>query len=86
MILESGTLLVSSSRWTWLDIKHVGVEAKSITLAIMLQAFQVGDAVLVIMKSSLLLIATDNHMVERSVILDSGLACHRSDSTSEERR
>ena len=54
----------------------VGEQAKSITLAIMLQAFQVCDAVLVIMKSSLLLIAADNHMVVRSVILGSGLACH----------
>ena len=53
-----------------------GVQAESITLAIMLQAFQVGDAVLVIMKSPLLLIAADNHMVERAVILDSGLARH----------
>ena len=53
-----------------------GEQAESITLAIMLQAFQVGDAVLVIIKSSLLLIAADNHMVKRSVILDSGLACH----------
>jgi len=39
----------------------------------MLQALQVGDAVLVIMKSSLLLIAADNHMVERPVIFDVGL-------------
>ena len=56
--------------------QDVGVEPKSITLAIMLQAFQISDAVLIIMKSSPLLITADNHMVERSVILDSGLACH----------
>ena len=56
--------------------QDVGEQAKPIALAIMLQAFQVGDAVLVIMKSSLLLIAADNHMVERSVKLDSGFACH----------
>ena len=47
--------------------------AKSITLAIMLHAFQVRDAVVVIMKNSLLLIATDNHMVERFVDSTLGL-------------
>jgi len=56
--------------------QDVGEQAKSITLAIVLQTFQVGDAVLVVMKSSLLLIAANNHMVERSVLLDSGLSCH----------
>ena len=40
----------------------------------MLHAFQVRDGVVVIMKNSLLLIATDNHMVERFVGLDSGVA------------
>ena len=42
----------------------------------MLQAFKVDDAVVVIMESSLLLIAANNHMVERSVIFNSGLSCH----------
>ena len=64
--------------------QDVGEQAKSMTLAIMLQAFQVGDAVLVIMKSSLLLIAADNHMVERAVILDSGPACHGAKTSSRE--
>ena len=60
-----------------------GVQAKSVALSIVLQAFEVGDAVLVIMKSSLLLIATDNHMVECAVILDSGPACHSAKTSSE---
>ena len=41
--------------------QDIGEQAKSITLAIMLQPFQIGDAVLVTLKSSLLLIAADNH-------------------------
>ena len=64
--------------------QDVGEQAKSITLAIMLQPCEVGEAVLVIIKSSLLLIAADNNMAERSVILDSGLGCHGAKTTRRE--
>ena len=74
MILESGTLLVLSSKWTWLDIKQKAYgEIRS--AGDNAPVVQVDDAILIIMKSSLLLIAADNQMVQRAVILDSGLAC-----------
>jgi len=75
MILESATVLVSISR---LEHQDVGVKPKTVTLAIMLDTLKVSDSILFVLKGSLPLFATDNHMIERPVKLNSGFARHGS--------
>jgi hypothetical protein len=56
--------------------QDVGVEPKPVALAIVLDAFKISASVLVVLKGSLPLIAAHNHMKQRPVKFDSGLACH----------
>ena len=56
--------------------QDVGVKPKTIALTIVLEPLKVGAAVLVVLKSSLPLIAADNHMIERPVKLNSRFARH----------
>ena len=56
--------------------QNVSVKAKTVALPIMLDALEISGAVPVILKSPLPLIAAHNHVIERTVKLNSGLACH----------
>ena len=56
--------------------QDIGIESKPVALPIGLDAFKVCASVLVVLKGSVPLIPTHDHMIQRPVKLYSGLACH----------